>query len=194
MVKRKHINDVYLDCNENFRGYSGACLPKDVRAFFKTGEENNVSLSIINAVNISNKERPRLLVEKISKYFSNNIKNLNFTLLGLSFKPNTDDIRESSSIDIGNRLFEAGANINTYDPKAMENTKMKYDNFKYFSDPYKACDNADAIIICTEWNEFRQLNLKKLIKNKKVIVYDMRNIYSPEKMKKIGVKYYGIGR
>ena len=176
-------------------GFGGSCFPKDVRAFFKTGEENNVSLSIINAVNISNKERPRLLVEKISKYFSNNIKNLNFTLLGLSFKPNTDDIRESSSIDIGNRLFEAGANINTYDPKAMENTKKKYDNFKYFSDPYKACDNADAIIICTEWNEFRALDfyeLKKIVN--RPVLFDLRNLYNQEEMKNSGWEHISVGR
>ena len=176
-------------------GFGGSCFPKDVSAFSNTAKKNNVKLSIIDAVNKTNRERPSLLSNRIISYFSNDVKGLRFALLGLSFKPNTDDIRDSVSIMIGNNLIEAGAQVIAYDPKAIENTKKQYDHYQYAEDPYSACKDVDAIIICTEWNEFRALNLDNLKGIvKKSIMFDLRNIYNQKELKAGGWEHISVGR
>ena len=176
-------------------GFGGSCFPKDLKAFSKIGKKYDVSLSIVESVNLSNKQRPQLMANKIINYFSNQIKDLKFALLGLSFKPNTDDIRESTSIIIGNLLIQAGAQINAFDPKAMDNAKKNNINFRYVDNLMKACDDVDAIIIGTEWNEFCTLNLNELKKIvRKKIMFDFRNIYDPLIVKKAGWEYISIGR
>ena len=153
-------------------------------------EEINKALS-----NFSNRERPSLLAKKIISYYSNNIKGLNFSLLGLSFKPNTDDIRESTSVIIGNILVESGASINAYDPKAMNNAKKIFLNFNYAINVKEACKDVDGIIIATEWNDFKILDfneLKSIVK--KSVIFDFRNIYDPNYIRKFGWEYISIGR
>ena len=115
--------------------------------------------------------------------------------MGLSFKPNTDDVRDSTSMKIASNLFEKGYNVQCYDPKAMNNAKKENSNLIFFNSAYEACEGASAIIIGTEWNEFRALNFKKISKNlKEKIIFDLRNIYIPEDLKELGFKYYGTGK
>ena len=173
-------------------GYGGSCFPKDVKAFISTAKKFDTNLSIINAVHESNKERVIKIVDKIEK---NTKKNSSLTMLGLSFKPNTDDIRESTSIKIANLLNDKGYQIKCYDPEAMENVKNEKYNFHFYNTAIEACRDTNAIIIGTEWNEFRALNLNDIgkIVNEKII-FDLRNIYNKDEVIKIGYKYYGTGK
>ena len=173
-------------------GYGGSCFPKDVKAFISTADKFNVNLSIVSAVHKSNKNR----IEKIAnKIINNTKKNDVLTILGLSFKPNTDDIRESTSIKLAVVLKEKGYTVNCFDPKAMNNAKKEITDLNYFKTAFEACSGSDAIIICTEWNEFRALNFEeigKIVKQKKI--FDLRNIYNSEELEKIGYEYYGTGK
>ncbi len=173
-------------------GYGGSCFPKDVKAFTSTAKKYDVDLSIVDAVHKSNQNR----VKKISNKIINSISNKSILcFLGLSFKPNTDDIRESTSIKIASYLSANGYTINCFDPNAMDNAKKEFQDFNYFNSAYEACKNSDAIIIGTEWNEFRALNfseISKLVKIKKI--FDLRNIYDEQKLKKLGYEYYGTGK
>ncbi len=175
-------------------GYGGSCFPKDVRAFSVTAKKHNVNLSIIDAVNDFNQKRPEKLVKKIVSYFGD-LKNKSFAILGLSFKPNTDDVRDSTSIFIAKSLYAKGASLKAFDPKAMTNAKEILPNLQYCESIIEACDNVDAIIIATEWNEFRALDLKKL-KNKmrKAIIFDLRNIYNKDEITNLEFEYYGVGK
>jgi len=175
-------------------GFGGSCFPKDIKAFSVTAKKHKTKLSIVDAVNLSNKNRPIEIAKKIIKYFPKKSK-INIALLGLSFKPNTDDIRDSTSIIIGNKLIEAGFKICAYDPKSMENAKLKCKNFSFANNVNDACANMDAVIIGTEWNEFRALDLSKLKRLvKKPVIFDLRNIYNPDDVKRIGWEYVSIGR
>ena len=173
-------------------GYGGSCFPKDVKSFISTAKKFDTNLSIINAVHESNKKRVIKIVDKIEKNTKNNSS---LTMLGLSFKPNTDDIRESTSIKIANLLNEKGYQIKCYDPEAMENVKNEKYNFHFYNTAIEACRDTNAIIIGTEWNEFRALNLIDIgkIVNEKII-FDLRNIYNKDEVIKIGYKYYGTGK
>ena len=176
-------------------GFGGSCFPKDVKAFISTARKFDVNLSIINSVNDSNLKRPIKITSKILKHFDNNIKNKTFSFLGLSFKPNTDDVRDSTSITIAESLLNEGAIIRAYDPKAMENAKFILPKISYCNDVQETCINADAIIIATEWNEFRALNFKALKdKMKDNIIFDLRNIYNKEEINNLNFVYYGIGK
>ena len=173
-------------------GYGGSCFPKDVKAFSSTAKKFNVDLSIINAVHNSNQNRIEKVANKIIK---NTSPKSTLSFLGLSFKPNTDDIRESSSIKLANYLLEKDYIINCFDPAAMDNAKKEYNKFNYFNTPYEACNKTDAIIIGTEWNEFRALNfseINKIVKTKKI--FDLRNIYDGLELEIIGFEYYGTGK
>ena len=176
-------------------GFGGSCFPKDVKAFVSTGKKFNVDLSIINAVNKSNQKRPEEIVSKILKHFNNNIENKIFSILGLSFKPNTDDVRDSTSIIIAESLHKKGAIIKAYDPKGIKNAKLILPNLDYCNSVQQTCINVDAIIIATEWNEFRALNFKLLKeKMKENIIFDLRNIYNKEELNNLDFVYYGIGK
>ncbi len=173
-------------------GYGGSCFPKDVGAFVSTAKKNNVELSILDAVHKSNKNRIFRIANKI---IDNTPSNSKIAFLGLSFKPNTDDIRDSTSIKLANYLSNKDYIINCYDPAAMDNAKKEFPNFNYCNSAYKACENSDAIVIGTEWNNFRALNfneISKLVKSKKI--FDLRNIYDRIKIEKIGYEYYGTGK
>ena len=185
----KRIGSKFLNAGP---GFGGSCFPKDVKAFSSTAKKFKIDLSIVNAVHKSNEDRIKKIGNKIIKY--SEPKSV-LAFLGLSFKPNTDDIRESTSIKLADYMNEKGFKIHCFDPIAMQNAKNQYTNFKYFNSPYQACENADAIVIGTEWNEFRALNfstIAKLIKKKKI--FDLRNIYNSEELKKLGYEYYGTGK
>ena len=174
--------------------YGGSCFPKDTKAITVTGDLFKTDLSIIKSVIKSNEKRKKLLTEKIIKILSNKIKNKKIAFLGVTFKPNTDDMRESSSLLMIPFLLKKGAIINYYDPSGIKNEFSKYKNLLFCNNINKACSNVDLVIIHTEWEEFKALDFRKLNKKKKFKIYDMRNLYSAELMKKIGLSYYSIGR
>ena len=177
-------------------GYGGSCFPKDVKALIKTAEEKHYPLRILKAVEEVNNSQKEVLSGKIMEHFSRDLRGLRFAVWGLSFKPNTDDMREAPSIVVINKLLEAGATVCAYDPVAMDEAKLKLgSSIEYATDQYDALVDADALILITEWNEFRILNYKvlaRLLKNR--LVFDGRNLYEPAEMKEFGFTYYSIGR
>ena len=174
--------------------YGGSCFPKDTRALVDTADKFKISLSIVKNVIKSNENRKNLLLQKIHNIIGKNIKKKKITFLGVTFKPNTDDMREASSLKMIPYLSKKGALINYNDPSGKKNILDKIKNVKFHKSISSACYKTDLIIIHTEWNDFKSLNFKNLVKKKNFIVYDMRNIYSPEKMFKNRIKYFGIGR
>ena len=173
--------------------YGGSCFPKDTKAITVTGDVFNTNLSIIKSVINSNAKRRILLTKRIEKILSNKIKKKKIAFLGVTFKPNTDDMRESSSLSMIPYLAKKGAIINYYDPSGKKKEFFKNKNVLFCPNISEACKNVDLIIIHTDWEEFKALDFKKLSK-KKFMIYDMRNLYSPKTMKKKGIKYYSIGR
>ena len=174
--------------------YGGSCFPKDTRALLATGKKFNTNLSIIKSTVKSNELRHKILSIKIKKLLKNKIKNKRITFLGVTFKPNTDDIRESSSLKLIPLLHKRGALISYYDPSGEKINFKKYKNVSFKNKISDACKNSDLIILHTEWNEFKNLNFKKLVKKRNFIVYDLRNIYSHKKMISNNINYFGIGR
>ena len=174
--------------------YGGSCFPKDTRAIVDTAKEFKTDLSIIKNVIKSNENRSKILLNRVSKLLKNKIKNKKITFLGVTFKANTDDMRESSSLVMIPSLISKGAKIKYYDPSGYKKDFDKFKNVSFSENIKSACIDADMIIIHTEWNDFKALNFKKLSSKKNVIVYDMRNILSPDKMKKDKINYFGIGR
>lgn len=177
-------------------GYGGSCFPKDVQALVRTADEYGHSLEVLKAVESVNYRQKSVLVEKIKAHFGENLKGKQFGLWGLSFKPKTDDMREAPSLVIIEQLKALGANIRAYDPVAMEETqRILGDKIEYAKDEYDAIIEADALIVVTEWSEFRMPNfriLEKLMNEK--LVFDGRNVYDPEEMGELGFTYYSIGR
>ena len=175
-------------------GFGGSCFPKDVKAFAATAKKFNINFSILNAVKSSNEKRPQMIVKKIldTKKFDSNSS---IALLGLSFKPNTDDIRDSTSLKIASILQENNIKVNCYDPVAMVNAQQHNKTLNFFDSVYDACEGVNAIIIGTEWNEFRALNFTKIKeKIKDAIIFDLRNIYRSSELEELGFLYYGIGK
>ena len=175
-------------------GFGGSCFPKDVKAFAATAKKFNINFSILDAVKSSNEKRPQMIVKKIldTKKFDSNSS---IALLGLSFKPNTDDIRDSTSLKIASILQENNIKVNCYDPVAMVNAQQHNKTLNFFDSVYDACEGVNAIIIGTEWNEFRALNFTKIKeKIKEAIIFDLRNIYRSAELEELGFSYYGIGK
>jgi UDPglucose 6-dehydrogenase len=175
-------------------GFGGSCFPKDVKAFAATAKKFNINFSILDAVKSSNEKRPQMIVKKIldTKKFDSNSS---IALLGLSFKPNTDDIRDSTSLKIASILQENNIKVNCYDPVAMVNAQQHNKTLNFFDSVYDACEGVNAIIIGTEWNEFRALNFTKIKeKIKDAIIFDLRNIYRSAELEELGFSYYGIGK
>ncbi len=177
-------------------GYGGSCFPKDVKALIKTGLDYNYSLDILKAVENVNQRQKNILFNKVQHHFGSNLKGKLIAIWGLSFKPHTDDMREAPSLVVINRLLAAKAKIKAYDPVAMNEAKLKLGNSVGFEkNPYDTLIDADALLIITEWPEFRVPNYKlmeTLMKNK--VVFDGRNIFDPSEMKELGFIYYSIGR
>ncbi len=174
--------------------YGGSCFPKDTRAIVDTAKEFKTDLTIIKNVIKSNENRSKILLNRVSKLLKNKIKNKKITFLGVTFKANTDDMRESSSLMMIPSLISKGAKIKYYDPSGYKKDFDKFKNIYFCENVKSACIDADMIIIHTEWNDFKALNFKVLSRKKNVIVYDMRNILSPDKMKKDKINYFGIGK
>ena len=174
--------------------YGGSCFPKDTKAITVTADLFKTNLSIIKSVINSNSNRRMLLIKRIGKILSNKIKNRKITILGVTFKPNTDDMRESTSLIMLPYLNKMGAKIRYYDPSGEKNEFKKLKNVLFSSDLSEACLKADLIIIHTEWDEFKSIDFKKICKNKNLKIYDMRNLYSLKKMRSSGLSYYSIGR
>ncbi len=177
-------------------GYGGSCFPKDVKAIMKTASDNGYELKVITAVEKANDYQKKVIYNKIDSFFNKDIKNRIIAVWGLSFKPQTDDIRESSAIYLIERLLKAGAKVRAYDPAAMEETRKEIGTkIFYAADQYDALTGADALALMTEWPEFHLPDFRKvaeLMKGK--VIFDGRNIYDPEEIRKFGFKYFGIGR
>jgi UDPglucose 6-dehydrogenase len=177
-------------------GYGGSCFPKDVKAIIRTASDHGYELNVLKAVEKANEYQKNVVFNKINKFFNNSLKSRTFGIWGLSFKPKTDDIRESSSIYLIDRLLNAGAKVRAYDPEAMEETKkLRGDQIYYAADPYDAIKGADALALMTEWAEFHLPDFGKMseLMSSKVI-FDGRNIYDPAEIKRQGFEYFGIGR
>ena len=174
-------------------GYGGSCFPKDIKALISTLKQNDCDSDLFEAIDKINEKQKRVVVEKLKSVL--NIKDSTIALWGISFKPKTDDIREAPSINIIEELQTLGAKIHACDPVAIENAKNVLNDVKFFENPYETIRDCDALIVATEWNEFRNLDMravKILLKNP--IVIDGRNIYDPKEMKELGFTYMGIGR
>lgn len=177
-------------------GYGGSCFPKDVKALIKTAEDRGYSLDVLKAVETVNQKQKEVLFEKIKKHFNNNLQGKTVAIWGLSFKPNTDDMREAPSLVLIEQLLAAGVTVKAYDPEAMPEAKrILGDSILFVEEPYEAVMEADALAIVTEWNEFRVPNYKVLSKlmNQKV-VFDGRNIFDHHEMETQGFKYFAMGR
>jgi UDPglucose 6-dehydrogenase len=175
-------------------GFGGSCFPKDTRALLQIASARDVELGIVKSAIEANERQIKFMSDKISSAIPD-IKGKTIAILGLSFKPHTDDIREAPALAIIQRLVSEGAKIRTYDPVAMDNARKSVTGIMYCTDAYDACSGADAVAIVTEWNQFRNLDLER-IKGllKKPLFFDFRNIYNPEKMKESGFEYHSVGR
>jgi UDPglucose 6-dehydrogenase len=173
--------------------YGGSCFPKDTKAIVSTADRFKSNLSVIKSVIKSNQNRSDLLLKRLHSIIKK-INNKNVSFLGVTFKANTDDMRDSSSLKLIPFLSKRGAKIKYYDPTGSKKEFNNLKNVEYANSIQSCIAGSDLIIIHTEWNDFKSINFKKLSRNKKLILYDMRNIFSPEKIKKLGIKYFGIGR
>ena len=191
MGSDQRIGDRFLRAGP---AYGGSCFPKDTRALIDTANYFKADLSIIKSVIKSNDQRKNLLTQKVKKILNGKLRNKIITFLGVTFKPNTDDMREASSIPMIKYLNNNNSKIRYYDPSGEKKEFKKLKNVKYCKNIALACLKSDLIILHTEWNDFKLLNFKNLVKKSNFKIYDMRNIYSPSKMKNLNIKYFGIGR
>ena len=191
MGSDQRIGDRFLRAGP---AYGGSCFPKDTRALIDTGKKFKTDLSIVKSVVNSNDKRRNLLTKKVEKILNGNLKNKIVTFLGVTFKPNTDDMREASSIPMIKYLNKKKCKIKYYDPSGEKNEFKKLKNVEYCKSISSACLKADLVVLHTEWNDFKLLNFKNLIKKNNFKIYDMRNLYSPLKMKKLKINYFSIGR
>ncbi len=181
-------------------GYGGSCFPKDVKAIIRTAKEHGLQLKILEAVEEVNNRQKTILLGKINKYFNNDLKGKTFAVWGLSFKPNTDDMREAPAINLIRALVKEGATIRAHDPEALKEAEWRFEdllNKQVFliRKRYDALEGADGLIIMTEWNEFREPDfylIKEMLK--KPVIFDGRNLYDPKRMAKISIDYFPIGR
>ena len=191
MGSDQRIGDRFLRAGP---AYGGSCFPKDTRALIDIGKKFNTNLSIVKSVILSNENRRLLSIKKVTQIVNNNFNNKIITFLGVTFKPNTDDMRESSSLSMIKYLNKKKCKIRYYDPSGEKVEFKNLKNVNYYENLSNACLNSDLIILHTEWNEFKSLNFKKLVKKRNFKVYDMRNLYSPDKMRKLNIKYFSVGR
>ena len=174
--------------------YGGSCFPKDTKALVSSANKFNTNMSVVKAVIKSNENRSSVLLRRVFKLLNNKVRNKKICFLGVTFKANTDDMRDSSSLSMIPSLIKKGAKVNYFDPTGEKNDFKKIKNVKFSENINSAIKDANLIIIHTEWNDFKSINFKKDVKNKKFKIFDMRNIYSPSKMKKANIKYFGVGR
>ena len=174
--------------------YGGSCFPKDTKAIISTGEKFKINLSVIKSVIKSNENRNKILLDRINLILNKKIKNKKITFLGVTFKANTDDMRDSPSLKMIPYLSKKGAIIKYFDPTGYKNEFSKLRNVINKTTIKEAIYGSDLVIIHTEWNDFKSINFKNLVKGKKFIIFDMRNIYSSTKIKEQGFKYYSVGK
>ncbi len=177
-------------------GYGGSCFPKDVAALLNSAAQHNYDFNILNAVENVNQRQKEIIVEKIRKHFENKLKGLNITLWGLAFKPNTDDIREAPALRIIEALAKEGVKLRLHDPVALDETRKQIGNVaEFFDNNYDALVQSDALVIVTEWNEFRRPDFERMKElMRQPVIFDGRNIYDPARIREKGFTYYGIGR
>ena len=173
--------------------YGGSCFPKDTKAIINTADKFKTDLSVIRTVIKSNENRSSLLLKRVFDIFKGKVKNKKICFLGVTFKANTDDMRDSSSLSMIPSLIKKGAKINYFDPTGEKSDFKKLKNVNFSKNINSAIRDSNLIIIHTEWNDFKSINFKKEVKNKKFIIFDMRNIYSPAKMKELKIKYFAVG-
>ena len=177
-------------------GYGGSCFPKDVKALIKTGLENGMDMSIISAADNVNKKQRQIFIEKITKCFGHDLSGKTFGVLGLAFKPKTNDMREAPAITIINALLDMGAKVKAFDPKAMESAKFIFkDKITYSKNTYDTVENTDCMLLLTEWNEFRRPDFERIKSLMTTpIIFDGRNQYNTVRLEEKGFEYYQIGR
>lgn len=176
-------------------GYGGSCFPKDVQALAKTSEDHGYDFRTLKSVMAVNEDQKKRLIPSLKEYFGGDLKGKTIAIWGLAFKPYTDDIREAPALENINALLDEGANITVYDPEAMDNVKRLLPDLTYCHTAYAALDDADALMIFTEWPQFRTPDFEKigqLLKNK--VIFDGRNLYEINQMRDLGFTYYSIGR
>tara|TARA_B100001093_G_scaffold431156_1_gene427116 strand:+ start:831 stop:2129 length:1299 start_codon:yes stop_codon:yes gene_type:complete len=174
--------------------YGGSCFPKDTKAIISTADKFKINLSVIKSVIKSNENRSNILLSRVFEILKNKIKNKKITFLGVTFKANTDDMRDSSSLTMIPTLSKKGALIKYFDPTGHKKEFKRIKNVSYENSIKKSLENSDLIIIHTEWNDFKSINFKNLVRGKKPVIYDMRNIYSKKKINAQGFKYFSVGR
>tara|TARA_Y100000389_G_scaffold108313_1_gene105457 strand:+ start:391 stop:1689 length:1299 start_codon:yes stop_codon:yes gene_type:complete len=174
--------------------YGGSCFPKDTKAIISTADKFKINLSVIKSVVKSNENRSNILLNRVYEILNKKIKNKKISFLGVTFKANTDDMRDSSSLAMIPALSKKGALIKYFDPTGYKKEFEKIKNVSFVSSIKGSIENSDLVIIHTEWNDFKSINFKNLVKGKKFIIYDMRNIYSSSKIKAQGFKYFSVGR
>jgi UDPglucose 6-dehydrogenase len=185
------IGPYFLDAG---LGYGGSCFPKDVKALAHMADEKGRHPQLLQAVMEINDDRRRILVKKVEETLGD-LKGKEIGLLGLTFKPNTDDLRDAPALDVAERLLAQGANIRAYDPVGMPGVEKLNTEIKMTEDPYKLAEGCDALVVCTEWNEFKHLDMARVHDLMRMpVVVDGRNIYDPDEMDGIGFTYRGIGR
>lgn len=177
-------------------GYGGSCFPKDVKALIAIAAQYGYDFSLLKSVDEINKHAQKRFVEKIIRHFNGDLTKKKIAILGLSFKPDTDDLREAPSIRIIHELIGKGAKVTAFDPVAMDKARdLLPKSVNFAKDPYESASGADAVVIVTEWNEFRQLDLVRLAqKLRERVLFDGRNMYEPTRVKQLGFVYYGVGR
>ena len=187
----ERIGRAFLDAGI---GYGGYCLPKDVLAFIKIAEEVGYDFDLLRAVDRINDHQSRLVVRK-AKDMLWNLNNKTIGILGLAFKPETDDIREAPSIKVIKQLQQEGVKIKAYDPKAMDNVRQVFPDIELCQDPYQVAEGSDALVIVTDWEEFKKMDLQK-VKGllAQPVIIDGRNMFDPDEMEKLGFTYQGVGR
>ena len=174
--------------------YGGSCFPKDTKGLVSIGEKVKIDLSIVKSVIKSNHNRKYLLLKRIDKFLGKNLKNKKIVFLGVTFKPNTDDMRDAASLYMIPYLHKRKTIISYFDPTGEKQEFSNLKNCNFNSDIKSVCKNADLVILHTEWDEFKSLDFNNLLKNKKTVLYDLRNLYNFEQMKKKKIRYFSIGR
>ncbi|UPJ51648.1 UDP-glucose/GDP-mannose dehydrogenase family protein [Bradyrhizobium sp. 200] len=176
-------------------GFGGSCFPKDTRALIKTAQDHEAPMRIVEAVLAVNENRKRAMARKVASVFGGTLRGRTISVLGLTFKPNTDDMRESPSIPLITALQDLGAKIRAYDPEGMEQSKTELSEICYCDGPYSCAEGADALVIVTEWEQFRALDLDRLKRAMAhPIIIDLRNIYEPQDVIAHGFRYESVGR
>ena len=174
--------------------YGGSCFPKDTKGLVSIADKNKINLSIVKSVIKSNQNRVNLHTKRIHKIIGSNVRNKKIAFLGVTFKPNTDDMRDSTSLKMIPYLCKKGAKVSYYDPSGKKKEFSKIKNCKYENNIKNNCKNADLIILLTEWDEFKTIDFKKINKNRNLRIYDLRNLYNLDQMKDKKMKYYSVGR